>query len=47
MVESYMRLTELYQESQRKLNNTTDELVAMKEYLDEMLEEVDKFKKAK
>jgi hypothetical protein len=42
-----MRLTELYQESQRKLNNTIDELVAMKKYLNEVLEEVDKFKKAK
>ena len=47
MFESYMRLTELYQESQRKLNNTTDELVVMKKYLNEVLEEVDKFKKAK
>jgi hypothetical protein len=32
-------------ESQSKLNNKTDELEAIKRYLVEVLEEVDKFKK--
>ena len=42
-----MKLTELYKESQSKLNDTTDELEAMKKYLNEVLEEVDKFRKTK
>lgn len=42
-----MKLTELYEESQSKLNDTTDELEAMKKYLNEVLEEVDKFRKTK
>jgi len=45
MFESFMKLTQLYEESQLKLNDTTDELEAMKKYLHEVLEEVDKFKK--
>jgi len=47
MFESFMKLTKLYEESQSKLNDTTDELEAMKKYLYEVLEEVDKFKKQK
>ena len=47
MFESFMKLTQLYEESQLKLNDTTDELEAMKKYLHEVLEEVDKFKKKK
>jgi two-component system, OmpR family, sensor histidine kinase VicK len=47
MFESYMRLTELYKESQSRLSSKTDELEAMKQYLNEVLEEVDKFKKTK
>ena len=50
MFESYMRLTELYEESQSKLSDTTDELESMKKYLKEVLEirrmETDKFKKS-
>lgn len=45
MFESFMKLTKLYEESQLKLNDTADELEAMKRYLHEVLEEVDKFKK--
>jgi hypothetical protein len=45
MFESFMKLTQLYEKSQLKLNDTTDELEAMKKYLHEVLEEVDKFKK--
>lgn len=45
MPESFLKLTELYEESQSKLNDTTDELEAMKQYLNEVLEEVDKFRK--
>jgi two-component system sensor histidine kinase VicK len=47
MFENYMRLTELYKESQSRLSSKTDELEAMKQYLNEVLEEVDKFKKTK
>jgi hypothetical protein len=47
MFEGFLKLTELYEESQSKLNNTTDELEAMKKYLSEVLEEVDRFKKIK
>jgi hypothetical protein len=47
MFESYMRLTELYKESQSRLSSKIDELEAMKQYLNEVLEEVDKLKKTK
>jgi two-component system sensor histidine kinase VicK len=47
MFESFMRLSDLYEESQSKLNDTTDELEAMKKYMHEVLEEIDKFKQAK
>jgi len=40
-----MKLTKLYEESQLKLNNKTDELEAR--YLHEVLKEVDKFKQPK
>ena len=45
MFESFMKLTELYEESQSKLSDTTDELETMKKYVKEVLEEMDKFKK--
>jgi two-component system, OmpR family, sensor histidine kinase VicK len=45
MFESFMKLTKLYEESQLKLSETTDELEAMKRYVHEVLEEVDKYKK--
>jgi hypothetical protein len=45
MFESFLKLKELYDKSQSKLNDTTDELEAMKKYLNEVLEEVDKFRK--
>jgi hypothetical protein len=44
MFESFMRLTDLYEESQSKLNDMTDELEAMKKYVKEVLKGVDKFK---
>lgn len=44
MFESFMKLTKLYEESQLKLSETTDELEGMKRYLHEVLEEVDKYK---
>ena len=47
MFESFMKLTKLYEDSQLKLNNKTDELEAMKRYLHEVLKEVDKFKQTK
>ena len=47
MFESYMKLTELYEESQSKLSNTADELESMKKYVKEVLEEMDKFKKSR
>ncbi len=47
MFESFLKLTELYDESRSKLNDTTDELEAMKRYLNEVLQEVDKFRKTK
>ena len=40
-----MRLAEMYEESQSKLSDTTDELETMKKYVKEVLEEMDKFKK--
>jgi len=40
MFESLMRLTELYEESQAKLMDSTEELSVMKRYLNEVLEEV-------
>lgn len=46
MFESFMKLTELYEESQSKLSDTTDELESMKKYVKEVLEEIDKFKKS-
>jgi hypothetical protein len=45
MFESFMRLTQLYEESQLILDDMTDELEAMKNYLHGVLEEVDKLKK--
>jgi glucosamine 6-phosphate synthetase-like amidotransferase/phosphosugar isomerase protein len=45
MFESVMKLTKLYEESQLKLSETIDELEAMKRYVHEVLEEVDKYKK--
>jgi hypothetical protein len=47
MFESSLKLKELYEESQSKLNDSTDELEAIKKYLNEVLEEVDKFRKTK
>lgn len=44
--ESYMRLTDVYKESQSRLSIKTVELEA-KENLNEVQEEVDKFKKIK
>ena len=45
MFESFLKLTELYEKSQSKLNDTTDELESMKKYVKEVLEEMDKLKK--
>jgi two-component system, OmpR family, sensor histidine kinase VicK len=45
MFESFMRLTEMYEQSQSKLSDTTDELETMKKYVKEVLEEMDRFKK--
>ncbi len=45
MFESLMRLTELYEESQVKLQESIDELGITKRYLNEVLEEVEKLKK--
>jgi hypothetical protein len=47
MFESFLKLTELYEKSQSKLNDTTDELEIMKRYVNEVLEEMDKFKKSR
>jgi two-component system, OmpR family, sensor histidine kinase VicK len=47
MFESLLKLTELYEETQSKLSDTTDELESMKKYVKEVLEEMDKFKKSK
>jgi len=47
MFESFMKLTELYEESLSKLSDTTDELESMKKYVKEVLEEMDKFKKSR
>jgi hypothetical protein len=47
MFESFMKLTELYEESRSKLSDTTDELESMKKYVKEVLEEMDKFKKSR
>jgi two-component system, OmpR family, sensor histidine kinase VicK len=47
MFESLLKLTELYEESQSKLSDTTDELESMKRYVKEVLEEMDKFKKSR
>jgi hypothetical protein len=44
MFESLMRLTELYEESQAKLRDSTEELDVMKRYLNEVLDEVKKLK---
>jgi hypothetical protein len=44
MFESLMRLTELYEESQAKLRDSTEELGVMKRYLNEVLEEVKKLR---
>ena len=45
MFESLMRLTELYEESQAKLQESMDELGIMKQYLNVVLEEVKELKK--
>ena len=45
--ESYMRLTDVYKESLSRLSIKTDELEAKKKSLNEVQEEVDKFKKIK
>ena len=37
MFESFLKLTELYEKSQSKLNDTTDELEIMKRYVNEVL----------
>jgi two-component system sensor histidine kinase VicK len=47
MFESFMKLTELYEESQSKLSDTTDELELMKKYVNEVLKEMDRFKKSR
>ena len=47
MFESFLKLTELYEKSQSKLSDTTDELEIMKRYVNEVLEEMDKFKKSR
>jgi hypothetical protein len=47
MFESFLKLTELYEQSQAKLSDTTDELETMKKYVKEVLEEIDKFKKSR
>lgn len=44
MFETLMRLTELYEESQAKLRDSTEELGVMKRYLNEALEEVKKLR---
>ena len=44
MFESLMRLTELYEESQAKLRDSTEELGVMKRYLNEVLEDVKKLR---
>jgi hypothetical protein len=44
MFESIVRLTELYEESQAKLQESKDEFAIMKRYLNEVLEEVEKLK---
>jgi chromosome segregation ATPase len=47
MLESLLKLTELYEESQSKLSDTSDELESMKKYVKEVLKEMDKFKKSR
>jgi len=47
MFDSFLKLTDLYEESLNKLNDTTYELTKMKTYLNEALEEVSKLKKEK
>ena len=47
MFESFLKLTELYENSQLKLSDTTDELESMKKYVKEVLEEMDRFKKSR
>jgi hypothetical protein len=44
MFESFFKLTELYEKSQAELRDTTDELEAMKKYLNDVIEEVSKYK---
>jgi hypothetical protein len=44
MFESFLKLTELYEESQSRLHDATDELESMKRYLNEVLEEVNRSK---
>jgi hypothetical protein len=47
MFESVLKLTEQYEESQSRLSDTTDELESMKKYVEEVLEEIDKFKRSR
>jgi two-component system, OmpR family, sensor histidine kinase VicK len=47
MFESFLKLTELYEKSQLKLSDTTDELETIKKYVKEVLEEMDRFKKTR
>ena len=47
MFESFLKLTEQYEKLQSKLSDTTDELEIMKRYVNEVLEEMDKFMKSR
>jgi hypothetical protein len=47
MFESFMKLTKLYEESQSKLSDTTDELESIKKYVKEVLGVMEKFKKSR
>ena len=42
IIESYWRQTELYEQSKEQLHAAEDELANMKEYLNEVLKEVNK-----
>jgi hypothetical protein len=46
MFESFLKLTDLYEKSQLKLSDTTDELETMKKYVN-VSEEMDRFKKTR
>jgi hypothetical protein len=47
MFKSILKLTELYEESQSKLSDTTNELESMKNYVKKGLEETGKFKRSR